>query len=262
MTLKCQDLFSSDILWQKRLRERVPLQYVTSTVFWRDLILSVGPGVLIPRPETELMVDFALEAVKDNGDLVKYPWADLGTGSGALAIGLAKSVPEIPVVWAVDVSTKALEYVKFNARLAGQEERVRTCQGSWFEPLYSTHAGELAGIVSNPPYIPSEQMQDLQAEVGLHEPWNALEGGQGLGVDALVPICTGAMDMLRPAGILILETAGGEQAAYVAQLLLHFRLHQFDQDGSDVEVLAFDQVRIRKDLRGVDRFVTAIRRKG
>lgn len=248
-------------MWQRRIQERVPLQYVTSTAFWRDLILSVGTGVLIPRPETELMVDFALEAVTENPDISKGPWADLGTGSGALAIGLAKSIPEIPMVWAVDISSKALDYVAFNAQLAGQAERVRTCQGSWFDPLIPKLLGKLAGIVSNPPYIPSEQMQDLQAEVGLHEPWNALEGGQGLGVDALVPICTGAMDMLRPSGMLILETAGGEQAAYISQLLLHFRLNQFNEDGSEVEMLAFDNVRIRKDLRGVDRFVTAIKRK-
>ena len=76
-------------LWRQRLQERVPLQYLTATAHWRDLVLAVGPGTLIPRPETEQLVDLAAAAVRESPELAAGHWVDLGTGSGALALGLA-----------------------------------------------------------------------------------------------------------------------------------------------------------------------------
>ena len=232
-------------LWGLRVENRLPLQYLTHSAFWRDMVLSVGKGVLIPRPETELMVDFALEAVKASPSVGRGLWADLGTGSGALAVGVARALPEVPVVYAADVAPDPLVYASFNAQRYGVGHRVRPIESNWFEGL--RHAGiapgSLAGIVSNPPYIPSPTCVTLQAEVKDHEPALALDGGDNLAVDCLVPICEGAAKMLVGGGFLALETNGGEQAQYILDLL---RGH------------GFREVAIRPDLRRVDRFVTAI----
>ncbi|GAB4817952.1 hypothetical protein N2152v2_004998 [Parachlorella kessleri] len=276
-----------DDLWQQRLHLRAPLQYLTTSAHWRDLVLSVGPGILIPRPETEQMVDFVAEAVAGNPALALAPWADLGTGSGALAIALARQLPAVPWVWAVDLSPTPVAYATFNSQRLGVADRVRVVQGSWYEPLQQAGAGRLGGIVSNPPYVTAQQMPGLQAEVGRHEPHLALDGGAGLGIDALVPICTGAVTWLQPGGFLALETGGGEQAHYVADLLRHLRDYQQQQqqwqgssgEGSDTglgnenigvstsrssstggeDELAFTDVRVRTDFFGVERFVTATR---
>ena len=202
--------------------------------------------------------------------LGKGQWADLGTGSGALAIGLAHSIPTLSKVWAVDLAPGPAAHAAFNAERAGlTKDRLEVVRGSWYEPLIARgHVGQLAGIVSNPPYITEELMQGLQAEVGQYEPELALDGGEGLGIDALAPICLGAVEMLQPGGFLALETAGGEQAEYVAQLLQHVRCgvgssggDEKEESGIEEEHLAFENVRIRNDLRGVDRFVTATRSK-
>lgn len=280
-------LFFTDTLWHRRVEDRVPLQYLTSCAFWRDLILSVGPGVLIPRPETELLIDFSVAAVEANPALGHGQWADLGTGSGALAIGLAQTIPTVSKVWAVDLAPEPAAHAAFNAERAGLHKESRpsfeVVRGSWYEPLVARGGclGQLSGIVSNPPYITEDLMQGLQAEVGQYEPELALDGGEGLGIDALAPICRGAVEMLQPGGFLAVETAGGEQAEYIAQLLQHLRCgivvngavvlssssggSSADEEGETnvvrQEHLAFENVKIRNDLRGVDRFVTATRSK-
>ncbi len=125
------------------------------------------------------------------------------------------------------------------------------------------HSLQLTGILSNPPYIPREQLPGLQAEVGRHEPHLALDGGAGLGDDSLTAICAGAAAMLLPGGFLALETAGGEQAHAVAALLRGMdgpREANVADSTSDAQGgYAFRDVRVVKDLRGVDRFVTCYR---
>lgn len=233
-------------LWGLRVEKRLPLQYLIHSAFWRDMVLSVGQGVLIPRPETELMIDYVLEAVDSSPRLGRGLWADLGTGSGALAVGVARALPLVPTVYAADVAPEPLAYVSFNAQRYGVGHRVRPIESNWFEGLRraGVSAGSLAGIVSNPPYIPSSTCETLQAEVKGHEPVLALDGGAELAVDCLVPICKGAADMLTEGGFLALETNGGEQAQYILDLLREY---------------GFREVAIRRDLRSVDRFVTAIR---
>lgn len=80
------------------LQDRVPIQYITHTAHWRDLVLAVGPGVLVPRPETELIIDFVADVLDAHPDLRQCPWADLGTGCGALAIGLAKLLCRVSLI--------------------------------------------------------------------------------------------------------------------------------------------------------------------
>ena len=89
----------SQELWRQRLQERVPLQYLTASAHWRDMVLAVGPGTLIPRPETEHLVDLAAAAVRDSPALSTGHWLDLGTGSGALALGLASVLAPSAQVW-------------------------------------------------------------------------------------------------------------------------------------------------------------------
>lgn len=251
-----EDLEELRRMWTKRLLERVPLQYITASCHWRDLVLVVTPAVLIPRPETELLIDFVADALKLRPELADSPWADLGTGSGALAIGVASEISKMKLarestwsvgadeadalVHAVDLSHDAVVVARHNAErnagaTGGGFGGVRVHEGSWYEPLESIvrargctrdgTAGDgcFAGIVSNPPYIPSKDMDHLQPEVRNHEPWLALEGGPGPGMDAMVPICKGAAARLLPGGFLALETNGGTQAQDVAHILRAMR---------------------------------------
>jgi release factor glutamine methyltransferase len=241
-------LAALDALWSRRLAERAPLQYLLGAAHWRDLVLAVGPGVLVPRPETELLAEFALEAAAAFPPaLAAGAWADLGTGSGALAVALARGLPAARAVYAIDLAAAPAAYAAANAARAGVAGRVRVLRGSWFEPL-ETDPGpnSLAGLVSNPPYVAREALPGLQAEVRLHEPGAALDGGAGAALDALAAVCAGAPRFLRPGGFLGLETGGGGQAEAVAALL-------------EARAGAWAGVRVRADLRGVARFVTARR---
>ncbi|CAL5222788.1 g5202 [Coccomyxa viridis] len=238
------DLEGLDCLWQQRTRERVPLQYLTGSAHWRDLVLAVGPGVLIPRPETELLIDFALEALRSQNKLPDGPWADLGSGSGALAIALARALPDNAWVYAVEKSADAEKWLRHNVDRYALQEKVQVARGSWFEPLEHLRSS-LAGVLCNPPYIPSADIPLLQEEVSRHEPVSALDGGPSTGVRDLLTVCSQAGDMLAQGGFLGLETLGGAQAELVAEYL---------QDS-----MHFADVKLRNDLRGVNRFVTARR---
>ena len=152
---------------QKRA-EGEPLQYILGTCNFMGLELSVNPAVLIPRPETEQLVDQALKVFKAGNAL------DLGCGSGNIAITLAKFVPGSQVV-SVDVSAKALAVARANARDHGLEKRVEFLQQDLVEYLKS--ADSLFDlIISNPPYVPTEQLSSLPVDVQ-HEPSRALDGG-------------------------------------------------------------------------------------
>lgn len=227
-------------LWERRVRERVPVQYLAGEVPWRDLLLGVSPAVLVPRPETELLVEMALAAAKANPALAGGLWADLGTGSGAIAIALARALPEIEV-YAIDVSEAALEVARANAARWQVEDRIRWACGSWFSPLFD--AGCLSGIVANPPYIPTAEIPSLQPEVARHEPHLALDGGpDGLGsVRELVAV---APDFLQPGGFWAVELGQG-QAPTVIELL--------QTCGS------YERIESRSDLAGIARFVLAYR---
>jgi release factor glutamine methyltransferase len=227
-------------LWNARLDDRVPLQYLTSTSHWRDLVLVVTPATLIPRPETERMVDFVADALRRSPELARAPWADLGTGSGALAIAVARELREVarrdenvfgedsndaPVVHAVDVDPAAIAVATENARRHGcfrDGSTIAFHVGSWFEPLDSVGVDRFGGIVSNPPYIPSADVPHLQPEVVLHEPNLALDGGDGAGTRCVDAVVAGAAARLKPGGFLLLETNGGTQAEAIARSLRDF----------------------------------------
>ena len=239
-------------LWQKRLKERLPVQYITGITPWRNFSLIVSPAVLIPRPETECLIDLAVEAVQrrwgdgettEDSPSLQSPthWVDLGTGSGAIAIGLADIFPHA-IIHAVDRSPEALNIAQENARRLGFASRINFYQGSWFTPLQKLK-GQLTGIVSNPPYIPSNIVPTLQPEVANHEPHLALDGGND-GLDCLRLLATLAPEYLIPGGVWLVETMAG-QTETVVELL--------NDRGSYYNVQVF------ADLSGIDRFVLAYR---
>lgn len=224
-------------LWLDRVERRKPVQYLVGKTFWRDFELVVSPAVLIPRPETELTIDIVLAA--SNNIQQQGIWVDLGTGSGAIAIGLAKTFPAAEI-YAVDCSVEALEIAQINANRLGVAERIQFSRGNWWSSLGHLQ-GKVAGMLSNPPYIPSQEVLYLQPEVVEHEPHLALDGGTD-GLDAIRLLVDTAPNYLQAGGIWLIEMMAG-QGTSVADLLT--------KQGSYVDIEIID------DLAGLDRFVLA-----
>lgn len=224
--------------WQRRRVDRVPVQYLAGTTTWRHFSLQVTPDVLIPRPDTEEIIDLALMLTPEATDRTGH-WADLGTGSGAIALGLADAFPQA-IVHAVDCSAAALAVAQHNARMNGLGDRIQFHQGSWFEPL-APWRGALRGLLSNPPYIPQSTLATLQPEVVQHEPRQALDGGLD-GLDAIRILLQQAPDYLRARGLWLIEMMQGQGSA-IAQLL--------QQSGH------YGDIQIHLDLSGNERFVSA-----
>ncbi|GMH24474.1 hypothetical protein Nepgr_026317 [Nepenthes gracilis] len=229
-------------LWKQRIQERRPFQYIVGCEHWRDLVLSVEEGVLIPRPETEKIVDLVGNVVGGNEMLREGLWADLGTGSGALAIGIARILGKNGRVIATDLSPTAISVAKFNVERYGLQDIIEIKQGSWFSPLVHVE-GELDGLVCNPPYIPSEDIGSLQAEVAKHEPRLALDGGVE-GMDNLLHLCERTAAMLKPGGFFAFETNGEKQCRLLANHM------ENEMTGS------FRDVNIVSDFADIPRFLT------
>lgn len=219
-----------------------PLQYVMGRWAFRRLDLLVDSRVLIPRPETELLVEhvtrYALQKIRDVGRGVTI--ADLGTGSGAVGLSVLHELPfESAEVWMTDVSEDALHVARANAAGVGRNAvGARFGHGSWYEALPADLQGSLDAIVSNPPYIATGD--PLVGESVLNwEPHNALFAGTD-GLDDLRVVVSGAANWLVPGGLLAVEM-GFTQAKVVSQLF---------------ESAGFKNVSVHKDLAGLDRFVT------
>lgn len=220
----------------KRRAAREPLQYILGRQPFRELDLEVGPSVLIPRPETEVLVDQILEAMR--GDDAGGTALDLGTGSGAIALSLAFEGSFASVV-ATDVDDAALDVARRNRDAAGLGERVELRRGSLFEPLKRSERFDV--IASNPPYVGEMDEESLEPEVRDWEPRAALFAGAD-GLDVLRRIAVGACEHLRPGGLLALEVGAG-QARIVADWL--------ESDGG------YDEVKVTRDYTGRERFVFA-----
>ncbi|MDT5196651.1 MAG: release factor glutamine methyltransferase [Mycobacterium sp.] len=213
---------------------RIPLQHLTSTAAFGPVTVAVGPGVFIPRPETESLLEWALaQPLPDAPTIV-----DLCTGSGALAVALAHERPGARII-AVDDSADALAYARRNSTSTAIEliEADVTTPG-----LLSEHNGSVDLIVANPPYIPDGAR--LEPEVAQHDPEHALFGGPD-GMRVIGPIVDLAARLLRPGGSIAVEHDDTTADATTAL---------FDQAG------AFTDVASRRDLAGRPRFVTATRR--
>ncbi len=235
-------LTSLSAMWQQRINQRVPVQYLAGETPWRNFSIVVSPAVLIPRPETELIIDIAEALVTQNPlteQLKQGHWADIGTGSGAIALSLAYQFPTA-TIHATDISLAALEIAQINAQQNQLAKRITFYQGSWLSPLTSLR-GQLSAIISNPPYIPTKTVPTLQPEVTNHEPHLALDGGSD-GLDSIRTLIECSAEYLQPSGIWLIELMAG-QAETVADLL-------------DLQKI-YTEIAIHPDLSGIQRFVSA-----
>jgi release factor glutamine methyltransferase len=206
-----------------------PLQYVLGSWSFRGIDLMLDRRVLIPRPETEQVVEVALEEAVRRGlrrarrrhlSLVDAEptaaVADLGTGSGAIALALDAELPDV-TVWATDVDVDALDVARAN--LAGcAANRVRLAHGSWFDALPETLRGRLELIVSNPPYVAAGEVATLPDEVSGYEPHGALVPGT-TGDEALQHLLVNAREWLVPGGVLVCELAPRQADPMIARAL-------------------------------------------
>jgi release factor glutamine methyltransferase len=186
----------------KRRVSREPIQYITGVQEFWSLEFNVGPGVLVPRPETEVLVEQVIDLYKGKKLSDQPRILDLGTGCGAIAISLGKEIPEAKI-WASDVSQEAIDVAKQNAVKHGVDGRIDFLLGDMFQPLRD---GELLFqvIVSNPPYIPSGAVDSLAPEVKDHEPRFALDGGKD-GMAFVTKIVFEGADHLAPEGWILVE---------------------------------------------------------
>lgn len=191
----------------KRRAAREPMNYVTGDVEFLGLRLHVGPGVLIPRPETEWWLEVLIKRLRDNAFKPRRV-LDICAGSGCIGLALAREFPDAGVA-AVDISPDALGYARENAAINGVANIVFV-EGDLFEPLLPDSSFDL--IVSNPPYIPAQQLETLEPEVRLWEPRVALAGGDD-GLDFYRAIFSDIRRFIREGGIVAVETGSVQGAA-------------------------------------------------
>jgi release factor glutamine methyltransferase len=188
--------------WLDRRRAGEPVQYITGRAAFRDLDLAVGPAVLIPRPETEGLVEAVLGVLEQQPQRWPAPRVlDLGTGSGAIALAIASEVPSA-VVTATDASAEALGIAQGNAHDLKLDGRVTFLAGHWFDAVSADERFEV--VVSNPPYVADHERDSLPADVRDHEPSSALFAGPA-GLDAIREIVDSAPRHLVAHGLLALE---------------------------------------------------------
>lgn len=189
---------------------REPLAYIIGRKEFWSLSFAVGPGVLVPRPETETLIEEALRRFPDRGTPLRI--LDLGTGSGCLLLTLLHEFPNASGV-GVDVSGEALQWAGLNAKAIGVASRCRLVNGDWND---IDEAG-FDLVLSNPPYIARDEIPDLSADIVLHEPHTALDGGpDGLGAYRSLAACIGRF--VAPKGVVLMEIGLG-QASDVSLLL-------------------------------------------
>ena len=219
-----------------------PLQYVLGRWQFRELDLFVDDRVLIPRPETEILVGYALEECKSKKNQLdetrSLNVADLGCGSGAIGLSIAREIQEVSV-WCTDVSEGAIAVTRANlAGLGMAGQKVSISQGSWFEALPQEMLEKFDVIISNPPYI--SDSEELPLEVSEWEPSSSLRSGP-LGTEDLSFLLNNSIEWLSAEGQLILELAP----------------MQADQMVEEAKNLNFREVQLRNDLTGRDRVLMA-----
>jgi release factor glutamine methyltransferase len=232
---------------EKLIRRRVsgePLQYILGHQEFWSIQFKVDPRVLIPRPETELLVEQSLSILSEKTFEQNPSVLEIGTGSGAIAVALAKEVKKFFLV-ATDISRDALILAKENAKSAGVQDQIRFVNGDLLGPFRSSKEGGVFDLIlSNPPYIIRSEIGSLAKEVRDHEPVIALDGGED-GFDFYRRLISQALSYLRKGGWLLLEVGQG-QAERVAR--------QIRGSGT------FLKPQILPDLAGIERVVKAQRK--
>ncbi len=217
--------------------QRVPVAYITGNKEFMSLELEVNRNVLLPRPETELLVEEIIEYCQKSG--IKDPnIVDVGTGSGAIMVSLGYHLPEAKIL-GIDISSKALEVARKNIKKYDLEKRLKVIKGDLLKPLIKLNKKNVDIIVSNPPYIKSSEISKLAPEIK-SEPRLALDGGDK-GIDIYKRLIPEAKKVLNKKGLIFLEI-GAEQAQFLKDLLKHWK-----------------NVKIKKDYAEYDRIVIATR---
>ncbi len=227
-----ENLDAVESIWDNHLKNGVPIQYLCGFAYWRNLKLKVSEQVLIPRSETELIVDVIQNKFLSKEKLV---FADLGTGSGAIGISLALANPKWEG-YATDIDKNALDIASKNFFNFSDKSNLKFLNGHWWNPLKDLK-GKLDLVISNPPYIPLETYQELPNEVKNFEPKIALLGGVD-GLDNIREIIQKAPFYLKEKGWLILE-------------------NHFDQGSKLIQLFLqnmFTSVEVVKDYSGIGRF--------
>ncbi|SFH68890.1 [protein release factor]-glutamine N5-methyltransferase [Tindallia magadiensis] len=224
----------------QRRKQQCPVAYLTEKQEFMGLSFRVTPAVLIPRPDTEILVEAILKWVKDHQreDLLL---ADIGTGSGAIAISLAHFEPRLRIL-ATDISQEALEIARNNAKQQQVDHQITFLSGDMIEPV-KAQGKKLDAIVSNPPYITQEEMKSLPLSVLDYEPKIALDGGSD-GLNPYRIIVKEALELLKPGALLAFEM-GWKQGEALQALM---------------EQAGLEHVRILKDLAGKDRAVLGFKK--
>lgn len=217
-----------------------PVAYLTGRKEFMGLEFEVNPAVLIPRPETELLVETAISLSNADGGIV----VDVGTGSGAIAVSLAVNLRRARV-FATDISARALRLARENALRHGVGQRIIFRQGDLLAPLAEDQlVGQVDLLAANLPYIATHELKDLPREVRQFEPLTALEGGAD-GLDMYRRLIPEAAHWLKPGGYLLLEIGCRQQKGMVALL----RPHDW-------------AVSFKQDLAGLDRLAVAVKSEG
>lgn len=225
----------------KRCLQNEPVQYLTGKCEFYSLSLKVGSGCLIPRPETELLVERAIDFLRSRTG-AQYV-CDLCTGCGCVAVSIAKNFPDAKII-ATDICDKALSVAAENIKKHNLSERIELLQGDLFEPIISQlDVKEFDLIVCNPPYVSKAEYEELDAKVRNYEPKLALDGGED-GLDIYRKISAEAGGHLKKDGALILEI-GYSQSPAVKKLL---------EEGN-----CFSPIKVEKDFNNNDRIITANR---
>jgi release factor glutamine methyltransferase len=203
----------------ERAARHEPVDYLVGQAPFFAMAIKVSPAVLVPRPSTETVVEHVIQHVRRTPGFASPLIADIGTGSGAIAVALARHIPSCRVI-ATDVSPEALAIAMENAKAHGVTERIDFRQGDLLEPL----AGQrVRFLVSNPPYISDEEWTDVEPNVKDYEPTLALRGGVD-GLKFIRPLIAAAMSHLETPGQLVLEVAAAHKAA-VLKLAEAAQLH-------------------------------------
>jgi release factor glutamine methyltransferase len=219
------------------IRQRIegcPVAYLVGRKEFYSLELEVSRAVLIPRPDTETVVDECLKLAKE---MAEPAVLDVGTGSGCLAVAVAKYCKQARVT-AVDVSGEALQVAARNAAKHGVAERIRFLQGDLFAPLATDERFDF--VLSNPPYIPRDDIAGLAAGVRDFEPHVALDGGQS-GLEVLGRLVAGARERLKPGGYLIVEIGAPQEEPARKEIL--------SRDGFDLAKTVLDSAGHPRVLR-------------
>ena len=222
-----------EIFWDKHLSTSIPIQYLSGISFWRDLKLEVSNRVLIPRPETELIIDIIAGIFNNKEE--KITFVDLGTGSGAIGIALSLANPNWNGI-GTDIDKSAIEIASRNFKKNSNQSNLKFYNGNWWDPLVN-FKGKIDFAVANPPYIPQDTYELLPIEVKNFEPKLALLGGKE-GLDHINHIVQHAPLYLKDKGWLLIENHF-DQGERVKNLFLENR---------------FTSVKVLKDFSGIGRF--------